>query len=112
MNCPTDGTTLLMSERHGVEVDYCPECRGIWLDRGELDKILDRVQQEFGSDQQRNDTQHRTQAPTNAPRYQEPRYQETRYQEPRYDDRRDSRYPSGQYRKKKSPFEFLGDFFE
>jgi Zn-finger nucleic acid-binding protein len=32
-----------MSERHGVEIDYCPQCRGVWLDRGELDKILDRT---------------------------------------------------------------------
>lgn len=46
MNCPSDGTTLLMSERQGVEVDYCPQCRGIWLDRGELDKILERMQAE------------------------------------------------------------------
>ena len=43
MDCPVDGTTLLMSERHGVEVDYCPQCRGVWLDRGELDKIIDRA---------------------------------------------------------------------
>jgi Zn-finger nucleic acid-binding protein len=43
MKCPTDGSTLTMSERAGVEIDYCPECRGVWLDRGELDKILDRA---------------------------------------------------------------------
>lgn len=43
MKCPTDGATLTMSERAGVEIDYCPECRGVWLDRGELDKILDRA---------------------------------------------------------------------
>ena len=42
MNCPTDGTVLVMSERQGVEIDYCPTCRGVWLDRGELDKILER----------------------------------------------------------------------
>src|SRR5687768_9748583 len=42
MQCPTDGTTLTMSERSGIEIDYCPECRGVWLDRGELDKILER----------------------------------------------------------------------
>ena len=40
MNCPIDGATLLMSERQGVEIDYCPTCRGVWLDRGELDKLL------------------------------------------------------------------------
>jgi Zn-finger nucleic acid-binding protein len=42
MQCPTDGTTLTMSERSGIEIDYCPTCRGVWLDRGELDKIIDR----------------------------------------------------------------------
>jgi Zn-finger nucleic acid-binding protein len=42
MNCPIDGTRLEMSERRGIEVDYCPSCRGVWLDRGELDKIIER----------------------------------------------------------------------
>ncbi|HRD62198.1 MAG TPA: zf-TFIIB domain-containing protein [Nocardioides sp.] len=42
MQCPTDGTTLTMSERSGIEIDYCPNCRGVWLDRGELDKIIER----------------------------------------------------------------------
>ena len=43
MKCQTDGSILTMSERHGIEIDYCPNCRGVWLDRGELDKILDRA---------------------------------------------------------------------
>ena len=44
MKCPVDADIeLVMSERQGVEIDYCPRCRGIWLDRGELDKILDRA---------------------------------------------------------------------
>lgn len=42
MHCPVDATTLVMSERSGVEIDYCPQCRGVWLDRGELDKIVER----------------------------------------------------------------------
>ncbi|GAB5448066.1 TFIIB-type zinc ribbon-containing protein [Gymnodinialimonas sp.] len=42
MQCPIDGTTLVMSDRQGVEIDYCPSCRGVWLDRGELDKIIER----------------------------------------------------------------------
>ena len=42
MTCPVDGTTLTMSERAGIEIDYCPACRGVWLDRGELDKIIER----------------------------------------------------------------------
>ena len=42
MNCPIDGTPLQMADRQGIEVDYCPACRGVWLDRGELDKIIER----------------------------------------------------------------------
>jgi uncharacterized protein len=42
MQCPTDGATLVMSERSGIEIDYCPTCRGVWLVRGELDKIIER----------------------------------------------------------------------
>lgn len=45
MNCPSCQTTLQLAERQGVEIDYCPKCRGVWLDRGELDKILDRAAQ-------------------------------------------------------------------
>ncbi len=45
MKCPIDGTELVMAERSGVEIDYCPSCRGVWLDRGELDKIIERNQQ-------------------------------------------------------------------
>ena len=42
MKCPIDQETLVMTERQGVEIDYCPRCRGVWLDRGELDKLIDR----------------------------------------------------------------------
>ena len=42
MLCPADQTPLTMSERQGIEIDYCPTCRGVWLDRGELDKIIER----------------------------------------------------------------------
>ena len=42
MQCPVDGETLQIADRAGVEIDYCPRCRGVWLDRGELDKIIDR----------------------------------------------------------------------
>jgi len=42
MHCPNCNTTLVMSDKQGVEIDYCPQCRGIWLDRGELDKIIER----------------------------------------------------------------------
>jgi uncharacterized protein len=43
MQCPIDGTALVMTERSGVEIDYCPKCRGVWLDRGELDKIIEKA---------------------------------------------------------------------
>ena len=43
MKCPIDDSPLSVSSRDGVEIDFCPQCRGVWLDRGELDKIIDRV---------------------------------------------------------------------
>jgi Zn-finger nucleic acid-binding protein len=42
MNCPICKVTLLMSDKQGIEIDYCPTCRGVWLDRGELEKIIER----------------------------------------------------------------------
>ena len=42
MQCPVCRTQLAMSDRQGIEIDYCPQCRGVWLDRGELDKIIER----------------------------------------------------------------------
>ena len=42
MQCPVCRAPLAMSERQGIEIDYCPQCRGVWLDRGELDKIIER----------------------------------------------------------------------
>ena len=59
MKCPIDGTDLVMADRTGVEIDYCPSCRGVWLDRGELDKIIERSV---------------TPAQQAAPAYNEPRY--------------------------------------
>ena len=65
MKCPVcKETNLVMTERQSIEIDYCPECRGVWLDRGELDKIIERSTQEaapvrkepyqaLGRDQQR-----------------------------------------------------------
>jgi Zn-finger nucleic acid-binding protein len=87
MKCPTDGSTLTMSERAGVEIDYCPECRGVWLDRGELDKILDRAAADTSP------------APAPAPPREERRPE--RDDRHRLDDRyRDDRYRSDdRYRK-------------
>lgn len=44
MNCPVcKNVNLLMTDRQGIEIDYCPNCRGVWLDRGELDKLIDKA---------------------------------------------------------------------
>lgn len=83
MQCPTDGATLVMSERSGIEIDYCPTCRGVWLDRGELDKIIERSL-----------TQSPAQAapaaaappPPQQQHYQQPQYQ----QKPYYKKRKES----------------------
>jgi Zn-finger nucleic acid-binding protein len=53
MNCPLCSVDLVMSDRQGIEIDYCPKCRGVWLDRGELDKILERSAQEASPRQNR-----------------------------------------------------------
>lgn len=42
MKCPQCSVSLVMSDRQGIEIDYCPDCRGVWLDRGELDKLIER----------------------------------------------------------------------
>lgn len=97
MKCPNDSTTLVMSERSGVEIDYCPECRGVWLDRGELDKIIDRAEAEASRSV--------PPAPTPAP----PR--DDRYaSRPSYDDR-DRRYDDRRYSGKKKSH-WLGELFD
>jgi Zn-finger nucleic acid-binding protein len=47
MNCPTCAVELRIADKQGIEIDYCPKCRGIWLDRGELDKIVERAASEM-----------------------------------------------------------------
>ena len=54
MKCPNCDETLVMTERQGVEIDYCPKCRGVWLDKGELDKIIEKSQGDLHT-QNRND---------------------------------------------------------
>ncbi|WP_182525994.1 zf-TFIIB domain-containing protein [Nocardioides dongkuii] len=99
MRCPTDETTLVMSERSGIEIDYCPTCRGVWLDRGELDKIIDRS---LG------------QAPPPAAaapppaydRYEQPRHEEQRRHEQSY-----SPQQQGSYKKKRKE-SWLSEIFD
>ena len=102
MKCPTDSTTLVMSERGGVEIDYCPECRGVWLDRGELDKIIDRAEKELAASA--------PVAPPVAPIA--PQYQQRAPQYGQRDDRDRDRDYGGRdgYRPKKKE-SWIGDLF-
>ncbi len=90
MQCPTDGSVLVMSERSGIEIDYCPTCRGVWLDRGELDKIIDRSL---------------APAPQQAA---QPVREQSRYDAPRRDDRN---YDQGGYKKRKKE-SWLSELFD
>ena len=59
MKCPNcENITLSIAERAGIEIDHCPHCRGVWLDRGELDKILERSQPELSPSRYRDDYRH------------------------------------------------------
>jgi len=51
MKCPSCNETLLMTDRQGIEIDYCPKCRGVWLDKGELDKIIEKSLEQQDPDQ-------------------------------------------------------------
>ncbi len=56
MKCPIDVTVdLVMTDRNGVEIDYCPTCRGVWLDRGELDKVIERAAAPAATRRERDD---------------------------------------------------------
>lgn len=88
MKCPNCGETLLMTDKKGVEIDYCPNCRGIWLDKGELEKIMERTSDHYS---------HRENYESDYRKYQ-------------YGD--DDHYkhnPHHHHKKKKS---FLSDFFD
>ena len=86
MKCPNCNETLVMSERQGVEIDYCPKCRGVWLDRGELDKIIDKSASYF---------------PESG----------NNYEAPKRDHLSNDKYQDPYYNKKKKKG-FLGDFFD
>jgi uncharacterized protein len=101
MKCPIDGSDLTMTERQGIEIDYCPQCRGVWLDRGELDKIIDRA---APAAQQPPAPQPSSFSQPAAGPFSQP---ERRY-EPRYDD--DDRYKHDYRHKKRKGF--LGEIFD
>lgn len=87
MKCPSCNETLLMTEKKGIEVDYCPNCRGIWLDKGELEKMIERSAEHY----------------SNRENY-ESDYKKYGYSE--YNDGHNKGYP---HKKKKS---FLSDFLD
>jgi Zn-finger nucleic acid-binding protein len=88
MQCPTDGTVLTMSERSGIEIDYCPTCRGVWLDRGEIDKIIERSLAQAAPPAT-------APAPASPPQqqYSQPQYQERGYDQRGYDQRSQGHRP-------------------
>lgn len=114
MKCPKCNVTLLLAERQGVEIDYCPDCRGIWLDRGELDKIIDKVAASEQAPPQQ----------ASAPQQQAPQQQYAQQQyvqqppmpqgfggHPGHDPRRDNHYgEKPKHYKKKNILEDLFDF--
>ena len=87
MKCPIDDSVLQMTDRNGIEIDYCPQCRGVWLDRGELDKIIDR-------------SMDATPAPQPQPQQRQPA---PSYPQQQHDQR---------YYKKKKKESFLGELFD
>lgn len=97
MQCPIDGTALLITDRSGVEIDYCPTCRGVWLDRGELDKIIERAAA-FS-------------APPPPPPVDERRAPSRDYEQPREFDQSRG-YDQPRRKKKKGMGDFLGDIFD
>jgi uncharacterized protein len=73
MNCPVCTTAnLVMSERQGIEIDYCPQCRGVWLDRGELDKIIERSQPSSGGQKFDNERREDSRDYKSSDQYREP----------------------------------------
>jgi Zn-finger nucleic acid-binding protein len=104
MKCPVClQPDLVMSDRQGIEIDYCPQCRGVWLDRGELDKIIERSAAAPPAAPQQPYTP-QTPPPGYTP---QPVYGEHRDYHPRkYDDD----YRHGGYKKKRRGF--LGDIFD
>lgn len=97
MKCPVDNTELKIAERNGIEIDYCPQCRGIWLDRGELDRIIERAAA----------YEQRLALNTPPPSSGEHR-EKSRYEPWDNDERYDDRYHPHDKRKKS----FLGDLFD
>lgn len=101
MKCPVcKEVNLVMSEKQGVEIDYCPECRGVWLDRGELDKITEKINNQLNDgDQQRSKSSHSDNYNENSTSYEKKDHYNN---EPHHDHKK---------RKKESVFSNIFDVF-
>jgi len=97
MKCPIDQIELNMSDRQGIEIDYCPQCRGVWLDRGELDKIIER-------------SDNSSSAPSSSPVSRPSSYQEPHPSDRPSRDGYSDHYQRGHNKRKKE--NFLGDLFD
>ena len=86
MQCPVCNVTLLVADRNAIEIDYCPQCRGVWLDRGELDKIIERSGEHYSRRENYDEDSRKYGTPDR--------------------DHRGTQYP---YKKKKS---YFSDFFD
>jgi uncharacterized protein len=104
MSCPVCVVPLAMSDRQGIEIDYCPQCRGVWLDRGELDKIIERSETPQAAQQS---------APQSAPPPLQapPPMQQQGYQQPVYQQPYNNRGDQGYYKHKKRK-SWLEDIFD
>src|SRR5918997_953667 len=98
MNCPVDGTLLTIADRSGIEIDWCPTCRGVWVDRGELDKIIDRTAADLGGGGRYRDD--------DDDRFDRSR---ERYRDDDHRDRGDDRYYRGRKKKRGG---MLGELFD
>jgi uncharacterized protein len=105
MQCPVCDVALSISSREGVEIDFCPQCRGVWLDRGELDKVIERAAASLAPVAPGGRADDRYDRP--------PRYDGEGYDD-RYERRRDDRYRDDdrdRYKRKKRR-SFLEDIFD
>lgn len=110
MNCPICKTvSLVMSERQGIEIDYCPQCRGVWLDRGELDKIIDRSA--AAAPAPRPEASPAPYSGQPAPSHQSHQHQHPSHQSHQHQSHQPSAAQGGYYKKKKREG-FLSDLFD
>ena len=100
MKCPVcKDVTLLMSEKKGIEIDYCPECRGKWLARGELEKLIAK---EETYNKEHYEYKHKSKE----------HYEDRDYERKHYDDYDDKYYKDNKYHRKRKRESFMGEIFD